>query len=145
MSIQNKDATDSPQRPPVQRRKNRMFASFNNIFSNLLRKENAVIVGPSKQLTGEFPELTKERLYDFYNGWPQIKRSIDTIHQKFIGAGIEVITDNEAFNLFFKKSKHKEFNNLLLLESTKQLCSRQDILRMGRPILQLMPMILVIN
>ena len=103
MSIQNKDATVSPQRPPVQKRKNRMFASFNNIFSNLLRKENAVIVGPSKQLTGEFPELTKERLYDFYNGWPQIKRSIDTIHQKFIGAGIEVITDNEAFNLFFKK------------------------------------------
>jgi len=103
MSVQNKGATVSPQRPKAKKAKSKMFASFNNIFSNLLRKENAVIVGPSKQLTGEFPEITKERLYEFYNGWPQIKRSIDTDHQKFIGAGIDVTTDNESFNLFWEK------------------------------------------
>jgi len=80
---------------------NRIFASFNTLFSRIVNKPNASIIGPTKTLTGEFPEeVTFERLYEFYNGWPQIKRSIDVEHQKFIGAGIKITSNNEKFNDF---------------------------------------------
>jgi len=80
---------------------NRIFASFNTLFSRIVNKPNASIIGPTKTLTGEFPEdVTFERLYEFYNGWPQIKRSIDVEHQKFIGAGIKITSNNERFNDF---------------------------------------------
>jgi len=79
---------------------NRIFASFNTLFSRIVNKPNASIIGPTKTLTGEFPEdVTFERLYD---GWPQIKRSIDVEHQKFIGAGIKITSNNERFNDFVK-------------------------------------------
>jgi hypothetical protein len=82
---------------------NRIFASFNTLFSRIVNKPNASIIGPTKTLTGEFPEqVTFERLYEFYNGWPQIKRSIDVEHQKFMGAGIKINSNNERFNEFTK-------------------------------------------
>ena len=80
---------------------NRIFASFNTLFSRTVNNANATIVGPSKTLTGEFPEeVSFERLYEFYNGWPQIKRSTDVEHQKFMGAGINVSSNNKEFNDF---------------------------------------------
>lgn len=82
---------------------NRIFASFNTLFSRIVNKPNASILGPTKTLTGEFPDqVSFERLYEFYNGWPQIKRSIDVEHQKFIGAGIKVTSNDERFNNFVK-------------------------------------------
>ena len=76
------------------------YQTFNNYLSNIVRKSNASVVGPSKQITGEFPEVTFERLYEYYHGWDQIKRAVDTMHQKFMGAGIEVRSDNDDFDYF---------------------------------------------
>lgn len=81
----------------------KIFQSFNSLLGGITRKKNATIVGPSKQLVGEFPPITFERLYEYYHGWDQIKRAMDTIHQKFMGAGIEIKSNNEAFNTFIKK------------------------------------------
>jgi len=82
---------------------NRIFASFNTLFSRTVNNANATIVGPSKTLTGEFPEdVSFERLYEFYNGWPQIKRSTDVEHQKFMGAGINITSNDEEYNEFIK-------------------------------------------
>ena len=81
----------------------KVFQTFNSLLGSIVRKRNATIVGPSKQLVGEFPSVTFERLYEYYHGWDQIKRAVDTMHQKFMGAGIEVNSNNEAFNVFVKK------------------------------------------
>jgi len=83
---------------------NRIFASFNTLFSRTVNNANATIVGPSRTLTGEFPEeVTFERLYEYYNGWPQIKRAIDVEHQKFMGAGVNITSNDESFNKFIEK------------------------------------------
>ena len=79
------------------------FQTFNNYLSNITRKRNASVVGPSKQITGEFPEVTFIRLFEYYHGWDQIKRSIDTMHQKFMGAGIEIRSESEEFDEFVDK------------------------------------------
>ena len=76
------------------------YQTFNNYLSNIVRKRNASVVGPSKQITGEFPEITFSRLYEYYHGWDQIKRAVDTMHQKFMGAGIEVRSDSDDFDYF---------------------------------------------
>ena len=81
----------------------KVFQTFNSLLGSIVRKRNATIVGPSKQLVGEFPPVTFERLYEYYHGWDQIKRAVDTMHQKFMGAGIEVKSNNEAFNVFISK------------------------------------------
>ncbi len=81
----------------------KVFQTFNSLLGSIVRKRNATIVGPSKQLVGEFPPVTFERLYEYYHGWDQIKRAVDTMHQKFMGAGIEVKSNNEAFNVFVEK------------------------------------------
>ena len=79
------------------------YQTFNNYLSNIVRKRNASIVGPSKQIAGEFPPVDMKRLYEYYHGWDQIKRSIDTMHQKFMGAGIEITSDNDEFDYFMEK------------------------------------------
>jgi len=79
------------------------YQTFNNYLSNIVRKRNASIVGPSKQITGEFPDVDFPRLYEFYHGWDQVKRSVDTMHQKFMGAGLEVNSEDEKFDEFIKK------------------------------------------
>jgi hypothetical protein len=79
------------------------FQTFNNYLSNIVRKRNASVVGPSRQITGEFPDVTFPRLYEYYHGWDQIKRSIDTMHQKFMGAGIEIRSNSDEFDVFVKK------------------------------------------
>jgi len=81
----------------------KIFQTFNSLLGSIVRKKNATIVGPSKQLVGEFPPVTFERLFEFYQHWDQIKRSVDTSHQKLIGAGIEIKTNNEYFNVFIEK------------------------------------------
>jgi hypothetical protein len=79
------------------------YQTFNNYLSNIVRKRNASVVGPSRQITGEFPEVTFIRLYEYYHGWDQIKRSIDTMHQKFMGAGIEIRSNSNEFDDFLHK------------------------------------------
>jgi len=81
----------------------KVFQTFNSLLGSIVRKKNATIVGPSKQLVGEFPPVTFERLFEFYHHWDQIKRSMDTSHQKLIGAGIEIKSNNEYFNIFIEK------------------------------------------
>lgn len=78
------------------------YQTFNNYLSNIVRKSNASVVGPSKQITGEFPEITFTRLYEYYHGWDQIKRAVDTMHQKFMGAGMEIRSDNDDFDYFIE-------------------------------------------
>ena len=81
-----------------------IFKSFNSFLNIILRKKNAVIVGPHRQLVGEFPEdVTFQRMYEYYHGWDQIKRSIDTEHQKFMGNGIRITSNNEEFDTFVRK------------------------------------------
>ena len=46
----------------------KIFQSFNSLLGGITRKKNATIVGPSKQLVGEFPPITFERLYEYYHG-----------------------------------------------------------------------------
>ena len=81
----------------------KIFQTFNSLLGSIVRKKNATIVGPSKQLVGEFPPVTFERLYEYYHGWDQIKRAVDTMHQKFMGAGVEIKSNNEYFNIFVEK------------------------------------------
>jgi len=81
----------------------KIFQTFNSLLGSIVRKKNATIVGPSKQLVGEFPQVTFERLFEFYQHWDQIKRSVDTSHQKLVGAGIEIKSNNEYFNVFIEK------------------------------------------
>ena len=83
---------------------NRIFASFNTLFSRVVNNSNATIVGPTTTLTGEFPqEVSFERLYEYYYGWPQIKRSVDVQHQKFMGSGIKITSNNPEFNDFIER------------------------------------------
>jgi len=81
----------------------KIFQTFNSLLGGIVRKQNATIVGPSKQLVGEFPTVDFERLYQYYHHWDQIKTSIDVMHQKFRGSGIEVNSNNEYFNVFIEK------------------------------------------
>ncbi len=97
----------------------KIFQTFNSLLGSIVRKKNATIVGPSKQLVGEFPEVSFERLYQFYHHWDQIKRSVDTMHQKLVGAGIEINSNNEYFNIFIDKwwktvNADKKFNEYIL-------------------------------
>jgi len=81
-----------------------LFKSFNSFLNIILRKKNAVIVGPHRQLVGEFPEdVTFQRMYEYYHGWDQIKRSIDAEHQKFMGNGIRITSNNEEYDKFIKE------------------------------------------
>ena len=61
----------------------KVFQTFNSLLGSIVRKRNATIVGPSKQLVGEFPPVTFERLYEYYNCCDQIKRALDRMNQKF--------------------------------------------------------------
>lgn len=80
------------------------YQTFNNYLSNITRKGNASVVGPSLQITGEYPEeVSFRRLYDFYHGWDQVKRSVDTMHQKFMGAGLRITSNSDEFDYFLKK------------------------------------------
>jgi len=81
----------------------KIFQTFNSLLGGIVRKQNATIVGPSKQLVGEFPTVDFERLYQYYHHWDQIKTAVDVMHQKFRGSGIEVKSNNEYFNVFIEK------------------------------------------
>jgi len=79
------------------------FQTFNNYLSNITRKRNASIVGPSKQITGEYPQVDFSKLYDYYHHWDQVKKAIDTMHQKFMGAGIRIEIDDDYLQEFVEK------------------------------------------
>lgn len=77
---------------------NSFFNTVGSIFSNIFqgRNKNAIIVPPHKIFTGEFPEVVpKERFYDYYYSWPQIKSSINSTAKKLLGAGIEITSNDE--------------------------------------------------
>lgn len=81
----------------------KVFQTFNSLLGGIVRKRNATIVGPSKQLVGEFPEVDFERLYQYYHHWDQVKTAVDVMHQKFRGSGIKIKSNNEYFNVFIEK------------------------------------------
>jgi hypothetical protein len=81
----------------------KIFQTFNSLLGGIVRKRNATIVGPSKQLVGEFPEVDFERLYEYYHHWDQIKTAVDVMHQKFRGSAISIKSNNEYFNVFIEK------------------------------------------
>ena len=77
---------------------NSFFNTVGGIFSNIFqgRNKNAIIVPPHKIFTGEFPEVVpKEKFYDYYYSWPQIKSSINPTAKKLLGAGIEITSNDE--------------------------------------------------
>jgi len=79
------------------------FQTFNHYLSSIVRKRNASIVGPSKQMAGEFPAVGFDRLFEYYHHWDHIKRSVDTMHQKFMGTGINIQSNNDDYNYFISK------------------------------------------
>ena len=80
------------------------FQSFNSYLGVLLRRPNAALVGPSRQLVGEFaPEVPFDRLYEYYHGWPAIKASVDVQWQKLLGAGWEFKCKSPAFQDFVQR------------------------------------------
>ena len=81
----------------------KIFQTFNSLLGGIVRKRNATIVGPSKQLVGEFPEVDFERLYEYYHHWDQVKTAVDVMHQKFRGSEISIKSNNEYFNVFIEK------------------------------------------
>jgi len=81
----------------------KIFQTFNSLLGGIVRKRNATIVGPSKQLVGEFPEVDFERLYEYYHHWDQVKTAVDVMHQKFRGSAISIKSNNEYFNVFIEK------------------------------------------
>lgn len=81
----------------------KIFQTFNSLLGGIVRKRNATIVGPSRQLVGEFPEVDFERLYQYYHHWDQVKTAVDVMHQKFRGSGISITSNNEYFNKFIAK------------------------------------------
>ena len=81
----------------------KIFQTFNSLLGGIVRKRNATIVGPSKQLVGEFPEVDFERLYQYYHHWDQIKTAVDVMHQKFRGSEVSIKSNNEYFNVFIEK------------------------------------------
>ena len=81
----------------------KIFQTFNSLLGGIVRKRNATIVGPSKQLVGEFPEVDFEKLYQYYHHWDQIKTAVDVMHQKFRGSGISITSNNSYFNKFIEK------------------------------------------
>ena len=101
----------------------KVFQTFNSLLGSIVRKRNATIVGPSKQLVGEFPPVTFERLYEYYHGWDQIKRAVDTMHQKFMGAGIEVNSNN---NLTSMLSSIVDANVTLCCKAERLFLSRME-------------------
>jgi len=77
---------------------NSFFNTVGGIFSNIFqgRNKNAIIVPPHKIFTGEFPEVVpKEKFYDYYHSWPQIKSSVNSTAKKLLGAGIEITSNDE--------------------------------------------------
>ena len=81
----------------------KIFQTFNSLLGGIVRKRNATIVGPSKQLVGEFQEVDFERLYEYYHHWDQVKTAVDVMHQKFRGSEISIKSNNEYFNVFIEK------------------------------------------
>lgn len=81
----------------------KVFQTFNSLLGGITRKRNATLVGPSKQLVGEFPEVDFEKLYQYYHHWPHVKTAVDVMHQKIRGNGLEVTSNNEYFNVFIEK------------------------------------------
>lgn len=81
----------------------KVFQTFNSLLGGITRKTNATLVGPSKQLVGEFPELDFERAYQYYHHWPHVKTAVDVMHQKLRGSGMEIKSNNEYFNVFIEK------------------------------------------
>jgi topoisomerase-4 subunit A len=81
----------------------KIFQTFNSLLGGIVRKRNATIVGPSRQLVGEFPEVDFEKLYQYYHHWDQVKTAVDVMHQKFRGSGISITSNNEYFNKFIDR------------------------------------------
>ena len=68
-------------------------------FSNYMKGErSALTVRPSEKWAGFKPhELGFWRYYEYYHGWPNVKNSINSIHRRFMGSGIEVTSEDDSF------------------------------------------------
>lgn len=80
-----------------------MVSLLNRISSTIIsglqskRPNNAVIVPPSKQWAGDFAQdLPLNRFYDYYHGWANVKGSLNSIHRRFMGTGIEIQSEDTA-------------------------------------------------
>ena len=67
------------------------IGTFLNRFST-----NAQRTKFSSRYAGEIPrDLEFTRFYEYYQGWPEIKLSINSTHRKLMGAKIEITSENE--------------------------------------------------
>ena len=68
---------------------------------------NPIIVSRAKQFSGETAfELPFSRFYEYYHGWPEVKRGLNGIHRRIIGTDITYESDEKVFtDLFIKWAK----------------------------------------
>ena len=77
----------------------KIFQTFNSLLGGIVRKRNATIVGPSKQLVGEFPEVDFERLYQYYHHWDQVKTAVSV---EYLKISIDMIFPIRSFCHFVR-------------------------------------------
>jgi hypothetical protein len=106
-----------------------LFDNFKSSFRNVLPKfgSNAIKVSRAKQFSGEVAfELPFRRFYEYYHGWPEVKRGINGIHRRLMGTDISFESDDQTFDELFGKwarivnlkSKYKEAVKDLLITGT---------------------------
>jgi len=81
-----------------------IIRNLSSTFRGIAKKfaANPIIVSRSKQFSGETAfELPFSRFYDYYHGWPEVKRGLNGIHRRLMGTDITYESDNEAFTKLF--------------------------------------------
>ena len=85
---------------------NFIIRNISSTFRGIAKKfaSNPIIVSRAKQFSGETAfELPFSRFYDYYHGWPEVKRGLNGIHRRLMGTDITYESDNEAFTKLFIK------------------------------------------
>lgn len=82
-----------------------IIRNMSTAFRNIAKKfgPNPIIVSRAKQFSGETAiELPFSRFYDYFDGWPEVKRGINGIHRRLMGTDITYESDDAAYTALFK-------------------------------------------
>ena len=83
-----------------------IIRNLSSTFRGIAKKfaPNPIIVSRAKQFSGEVAfELPFTRFYDYYHGWPEVKRGLNGIHRRLMGTDISYESDDDAFTKLFIK------------------------------------------
>ena len=81
-----------------------VIRNLSSTFRGIVKKfaNNPIIVSRAKQFSGETAfELPFSRFYEYYHGWPEVKRGLNGIHRRLMGTNITFESDNEAYTKLF--------------------------------------------